>query len=309
MRDSRQHNRRTFWQPALLGSATIAGLVGTTALLLARATGANCTNSASLPLFLSTGFSGLVIGIGAASFGSQWMATQKFLRSLSVKPLSRGVCKIESDLPLCFCAGFLFPKVYVSQGTLERLSPAEVEAVLSHERHHAARRDPLRMAILKSLRHALFFLPVMKELEERFHCAKEVGADEQATRRPEGREALVSALLKLSDVRVQMPKAPTFASLCPFASPSLLTIRVQSLAGKTWRHARLTLAAVSVSIVSLLAIFSAILPWTPTARAAPAPCPSPTPEASRPVNLWNVSTEPAAPAESPPETVWTTHTD
>ena len=47
--------------------------------------------------------------------------------------------------------GLLRPRVYVSTGALERLGEAELAAVVAHEAHHAARRDPLRILVARAI--------------------------------------------------------------------------------------------------------------------------------------------------------------
>jgi Peptidase family M48 len=43
----------------------------------------------------------------------------------------------------------LRPRVVVSQGLLERLSDAELRAVLEHEGYHVANLDPLKLVVLR----------------------------------------------------------------------------------------------------------------------------------------------------------------
>ena len=67
--------------------------------------------------------------------------------------------------------------VYVSQRTVELLTEAELEAVLAHEHHHRRVRDPLRVAGGRILSEALFFVPVLRKLCERYaELAVRVGA-------------------------------------------------------------------------------------------------------------------------------------
>ena len=53
---------------------------------------------------------------------------------------------VNDSSPEAFCAGFLRPRVYVSRGAVELLTPDELRAVLQHEHHHWRMRDPLRLA-------------------------------------------------------------------------------------------------------------------------------------------------------------------
>lgn len=72
--------------------------------------------------------------------------------------------------------------------------------MLAHERHHARRRDPLRLASGRVLADALFFLPALRRLVERQQALAEIGADEAAVATAGGdRSALASAMLGFSE--------------------------------------------------------------------------------------------------------------
>ena len=99
---------------------------------------------------------------------------------------------------LAFCAGWLRPRVYVSTGVLGRLSDSELRAVLAHEQHHGALRDPLRLAVSRVLCQALFFLPVLRPLHDRSADVAELRADAAALEASNGATApLASPLLAL----------------------------------------------------------------------------------------------------------------
>src|SRR5207237_9218309 len=87
---------------------------------------------------------------------------------------------IADEQPRAFCAGLLRPRVYVSSGAVALLDEAALRAVLAHERHHARRWDPLRLAIARVIARALFFVPGLAELVRRQRAIAEVRADERA---------------------------------------------------------------------------------------------------------------------------------
>jgi Zn-dependent protease with chaperone function len=101
---------------------------------------------------------------------------------------------LDAAAPMAFCAGWLRPRVYVSNAALERLSEAELHAVLAHEQHHRALRDPLRLAVGNVLCQALFFLPVLRPLPGRYADVAELNADAAAVAAAGG-APLASALL------------------------------------------------------------------------------------------------------------------
>jgi hypothetical protein len=102
------------------------------------------------------------------------------------------------DQPRAFCAGLRRPRIFLSTGALRLLSREELSAVLAHEGYHAKRRDPARLLVLRVLRDALFFLPVLRDTERRYAALAEVAADEAAVRRA-GAEALAAALLHFGE--------------------------------------------------------------------------------------------------------------
>jgi hypothetical protein len=106
---------------------------------------------------------------------------------------------LPDERPGAFCAGLIKPRVYVSSGAVALLDEAALRAVLAHERHHARRRDPLRLAAGRVIARALFFVPGLGELVRRQQALAELSADESAVAgAPENRSALARAMLSLS---------------------------------------------------------------------------------------------------------------
>jgi hypothetical protein len=111
-----------------------------------------------------------------------------------------GALVLEDPRPRAFCAGLLRPQVYVSRGAVAILDDAALSVVLAHERHHARRRDPLRLAVGRICVRALFFLPPLADLVERQQSLAELSADESAVAAgPANRSALARAMLSFSD--------------------------------------------------------------------------------------------------------------
>ncbi|HEU0316635.1 MAG TPA: M56 family metallopeptidase [Solirubrobacteraceae bacterium] len=129
-------------------------------------------------------------------------ASSRFHRRLATEhpqPL-HGALVIADPQPRAFCAGLLRPRVYLSTGALAVLDDAALSAVLAHERHHASRHDPLRLAVGRVLARALFFLPEFGGLVERQQALAELSADESAvSAAPANRSGLARAMLSFSD--------------------------------------------------------------------------------------------------------------
>lgn len=106
---------------------------------------------------------------------------------------------VEGSRPSAFCAGLLRPRIYVSAGATTALEPDELASVIAHERHHAVRRDPLRLVLAASAASGLFFLPVLRRLLDRYADLAEFAADDAACETPDRRRALAAALLVFDD--------------------------------------------------------------------------------------------------------------
>ena len=92
--------------------------------------------AAALSLLVARGVPG-VIGL--------WRAHRVLarLRGASMQDAS-GVRSVDSDAAFSFAGGLVRPDIYLSRGLREHLAPAQLAAVLEHERAHVRRRDVLR---------------------------------------------------------------------------------------------------------------------------------------------------------------------
>jgi Zn-dependent protease with chaperone function len=187
---------------------------------------------------------GLVILVAAARAAVRALrADRRFRRAMATQERSSllGARIIDSDRPQAFCAGLVHPEVYLSRGALELLSAAELSAVLAHERHHASRHDPLRLASTRVLADALFFVPALRRVISRQHSLAEIGADEAAVTTAGGdRAALASAML-------------TFSETSGADAAGLAPERIDYLVGETPRW-RLPLALLLVIAFCLTAL-------------------------------------------------------
>jgi hypothetical protein len=143
-----------------------------------------------------------VIAMMMAGAGRELVAAgrvRRALRALSPRPID-GALLIDDERPRAFCAGLFKPRVYVSTGTVARLDAPALRAVLRHERHHARRYDPLRLACARVIVGALFFVPGLRELSRRHQGLAELSADESGIRgTPDSRSALARAMLSFAE--------------------------------------------------------------------------------------------------------------
>ena len=160
---------------------------------------------------------------------------------------------IAGSRPEAFCAGYLRPTVYISEGALESLTNPELEAVLAHEHHHKLVRDPVRFVFGRILSQALFFVPVLRSLFDRYADLAELNADDAAVRASAGRQGpLASALL-------------VFDESAPPGVSGISSARVDSLLGEP-RRWRLPAGLMVASVAALSAL--GLLVWQASAVAS-----------------------------------------
>jgi hypothetical protein len=136
-----------------------------------------------------------------------WRSQRKLLAGLTrtFEPeIAEDVFVVRDERVRAFCVGLMHPQVWISTEALRTLGANELRAVLAHERHHRARRDPLRLALARVLGDALFFLPVLRVLTKRYGALLELSADEVAARSA-GQAALASAMLLFAEERPSSP--------------------------------------------------------------------------------------------------------
>jgi BlaR1 peptidase M56 len=188
---------------------------------------------------------GAVVTARALSGGVRELAaSRRFHRHIArnhLQPVD-GARLISDVRPRAFCAGLLRPRVYLSTGALAILDDSALNALLAHERHHARRHDPLRLAAGRVLARALFFLPALGDLVERQQALAELSADESAVNAaPANRSALARAMLSFSD-------APSSGG-----SIGIDPVRVDYLLGESpsW-HFPALLCLAAASVIALL---------------------------------------------------------
>lgn len=131
---------------------------------------------------------------------------------------------VDAAEPFSFAYGALSPRVAVSRGLLETAAPAELDAVLAHERYHVRNLDPLKVVVVRALPAAFFYLPMLRDLRERYVAGRELAADRRAAEAC-GRAPLAGALLKA----VRGPGWQELGAAAAIGGPELLDVRVAQL--------------------------------------------------------------------------------
>jgi BlaR1 peptidase M56 len=237
---------------AVAASALSFSAPGLTELLEAcRGLVPSATSAAGLLMTAITSLGVASVACGARAAMRHHRSRARILRHLRVVDRfdrdGARVLVVEDLRPRAFCFGILRPRVYVSTGALAAMSGAELEAVVAHEGHHVARRDPLRILIAQILRDALFFLPIMRHVTDRYTALAEVAADEAAVRRTGDRPALASAML-------------TFEERAPEGTVGIAPERVDHLLGRPpgWQLSRSMLGVGVATLAAIAALGAAV---------------------------------------------------
>lgn len=234
-------------------------------------------------LSVQLGYRVMFLGLMVLSFSGiaflvrvWWRArlTERYVRKLLLKkqrPDMKLACDLQElglasrvDLvqlpqPFALCYGWRTPRVLITTGLVQSLDKAELHGVLAHEKYHLAQRDPFKILIVRALRDAFVFFPLLSDLVENYVVLQEIAADQTALQAGATREALASALLKIF-------RSPTWENLgvgayTPFGE------RVQYLANPQRRFAfRFSFVHAVISIVAgLLLLLTVLHPMAPMA--------------------------------------------
>ncbi|HEY2479100.1 MAG TPA: M56 family metallopeptidase [Solirubrobacterales bacterium] len=161
---------------------------------------------------------------------------------------------VERTELFSFVYGLFAPRVAISAGMLDRLSPEELRAALEHERYHVRNLDPLRELIGRVLAESLFFLPLISLLHRRYATARELAADRRATEIC-GRRPLAGALLAALEGPAPEPRASV-----ALGGSALLASRLSQLeTGRPCRDDESEARAVAWSALGLAAVIALFL--------------------------------------------------
>src|SRR5580704_12389863 len=167
--------RETYGTP---GGATVAGL----GLALAGAVAART---------VLTGMSHM------RAAGQQALLHAETARLVGRPEPSLGAVLVEHSEPVAYCVAGRLPTVILSTGALQALEPAELSAVLAHERAHLTGRHHRLLALARIGCLVLPFLPLMRDADAQVARLVEMLADDAATRTSDPR-SLATALVVLA---------------------------------------------------------------------------------------------------------------
>lgn len=170
-----------------------------------------------------------------------------------VAQVDRGVSVLEHGLPVAYCVpGMTGARIVVSRSTLTALTPAELGAVLEHERSHLRARHDLVLEAFAVLHRAFPRWVASAAARHEVEVLVEVLADRAACRTGD-RRALASALLALAG-------SPAPAGSLG-SSGSSLAARVEVLRDIRPRPVQAAGVALLAAAILALPTVLVVLPW------------------------------------------------
>ncbi|MGH3387410.1 MAG: M56 family metallopeptidase [Actinomadura sp.] len=178
-----------------------------------------------------------------------------------------GTLVLDHPAAAAYCVpGMRSAKVVVSAGTLRLLDPAELAAVLEHERAHARERHDLVLLPFSSLRQTFPRFGLVGRCLDAVELLVEMAADDQAKRHRSARE-LATALLRFAAARPAAAPSGALAALTvrtgdspaekgPVTASPILT-RVNRLVEPTRPHRVTRVAALGAA--TLIAVVPPLL--------------------------------------------------
>jgi hypothetical protein len=181
------------------------------------------------------------------------------LVSRSDSAVPHGTLVLDHPEAAAYCVpGVRSSKVVVSAGTLALLDPAELAAVLAHERAHARERHDLVLLPFASLRHVFPQIRLVGRCLDAVELLIEMAADDRARRHRQPKE-LATALLRFAAARPAAAPSGTLGVADPSDIPVMA--RVNRLldpvpVGRSTRFA----AMLGVPLIALVPVLLYALP-------------------------------------------------
>lgn len=163
-----------------------------------------------------------------------------------------GVIVLDTTQPVCLAAGLFNPRVLLSRGLLETLSPEERAVILAHEAAHVCRHDALVM-MLARVGAALHVPGVARWLVRELEIAAEQVCDETASRAVGDRTLVASTILSVERAVRQSIGYPLSPIAVAFGQCAVER-RVESLLGEPPPRERLCAIATAIIAANLVVL-------------------------------------------------------
>jgi Zn-dependent protease with chaperone function len=160
-----------------------------------------------------------------------------------------GATVLDHPQAVAYCVPGIRSRIVLSTGALHTLEPAEIKAVLAHERGHAHARHDLVMLPFASMADLLAWMPYTRLAPGAVAALLEMAADDFAGR-SQGRPAVARALARLASSDAVMAPSCAFG-----AAQSIVVQRVERLLAEPPRARAAALAGILTSAGVLLTPF------------------------------------------------------
>jgi Zn-dependent protease with chaperone function len=166
-----------------------------------------------------------------------WMA---HARPLTIASTTLPAYAIDAAQPLIALVGLRRPRLLVTQGLIDALTPAELDAAVAHELGHQRAFDNLKRLVICSAPDLLTYFRAARVIEQRWAAAAEHLADRIGDSAA-ARCALASALVKVARLTPTIPR--NSEPISTLISGGEIASRVQRLladdetipSARTWR--------------------------------------------------------------------------
>ena len=254
------------------GLVLLAGSVaGQTAALIGTVSECawSLADTRTLPLgLLLPALLGLASAVAFARSIRSYQRERRLLCALPLEPIVEGelgeiarttglaVYRTPASRPAAFCFGLFRPRIVFTSGLVERLSDAEQAAAFWHEAQHARMREPLRCLMAHVAATTFFWLPMLRDLFDRYTLVRELDADRLAKSRTSS-SALTGALHEV----VAGPRVASAVGFADFAAARIdrllePAVRLPSL----FTRARLALSIGAVALLGVAFTYPANVP-------------------------------------------------
>lgn len=248
-----------------LARAAVAGWSRLAEVVCRSVAGHTCTATGyqGAAVELALGVTAIVAGLAVAVL--TWRYGRRVQRAQQQTRVHAGAARItgrklpgdeaavvlDAPQPVAYCLPGRPATIVVSSGALALLDPAQLAAVLAHERAHLAGRHHLLISLTRGLAAVFPAVPLFARGAEHVARLAEMSADDDAARRT-GRGPLVAALLAMA-TGAAAPAYALAASACAVAA------RLQRLVEDPGRgrRARYRMTLASVTVLLALAPFLA----------------------------------------------------
>ena len=187
------------------------------------------------------------------SAGQQALLHAETARLVGRPEPSLGAVLVEHSDPVAYCVAGRHPTVILSTGAVRALEPAQLSAVLAHERAHLTGRHHRLLALARIGRLVLPFLPLMRDADAQVARLVEMHADDAAARAGDPR-SLATALVVLATGTSPAP------ALAASATDSVQRIRRLLLPAEPLGRARRRLLRATAASLAVTPVLLALAP-------------------------------------------------